>query len=41
MAQPRGRLVLGRSGIQALHLVIRDLDELTFVITGSVPDPAR
>ena len=35
------QLVLGRSGIQALHLVIRALDELTFVITVYVPDPAR
>jgi hypothetical protein len=35
------QLVLGRSGIQALHLIIRHLDELTFVITVYVPDPAR
>ena len=35
------QLVLGRFGIQALHLVIRRLEELTFVITVYVPDPAR
>ena len=35
------QLVLGRSGIQALHLVIRRLDELIYVITVYVPDPAR
>jgi Domain of unknown function (DUF4258) len=35
------QLVLGRSGIQALHLVIQALDQLTFVITVYIPDPAR
>jgi hypothetical protein len=34
-------LLLGRSGIQALHLVVRRLEEFTFVITVYVPDPAR
>lgn len=39
--EDESQLVLGRSGIQALHLVIRRLDELTFLITVYVPDPAR
>jgi hypothetical protein len=34
-------LLLGRSGIQALHIVIRRSEEFTFVITVYVPDPAR
>jgi hypothetical protein len=39
--EDESQLVLGRSGIQALHLVIRRLDVLTFVITIYVPDSAR
>ncbi len=34
-------LVLGRSGTQALHVVVRDSREITFVITVYVPDPTR
>ncbi len=39
--EDESQLVLGRSGIQALHLVVRALDDLTFVITVYVPDPGR
>lgn len=35
------RLVLGRSGTQAVHVVVRDVGPLTFAITTYVPDPNR
>jgi hypothetical protein len=35
------QLVLGRSELQALHLVVRHSDEITFVITVYWPDPTR
>lgn len=35
------QLVLGRSGTQALHVVVVHLNEITLVITVYLPDPAR
>jgi hypothetical protein len=34
-------LVLGRSGLRSLHLVVKDDEDRTFVITAYEPDPAR
>ncbi len=35
------QLVLGRSEVQALHLVVRHSNGITFVITVYRPDPTR
>lgn len=35
------RLVLGRSGTRPVHVVVREVDSLTFVITTYLPDPNR